>query len=179
MPAIERSFADHPPSGLYLDTNITIDYLVANRPHHARCVDFLDRARDLALTTVYLSPLSWAEFTHANRKESFRSALPEELQVELRVRDWQDPRVRGVYIDFFLALFRRLIEHFPWAEIPLTSSIRTAAIELIKRYNLGTQDALHVASAFGAGVHDFASFDEGYRRVDDLILWNDLIYVKS
>ncbi len=44
------------------------------------------------------------------------------------------------------------------------------------RWNLQATDALHLACAEEAGVMDFASFDRGFRRVDQLILWNDRIY---
>lgn len=176
MPALERSFADPLPSQLYLDTNVIIDYLIDNRPFHVRCIPFLERVRQSGLTTIYLSSLSWTEFVHAIRKESFRTSLPPELQDQLSVARWQDSRVRGEYLDFFLSLFQRLIDHFDWAEVPVTSTIRRRAVDLIKQFNLGTQDAIHVASAFEADVVDLASFDEGYRRVDGLVLWNDLIH---
>ncbi|MGH2586380.1 MAG: PIN domain-containing protein, partial [Dehalococcoidia bacterium] len=76
-------------------------------------------------------------------------------------------------------LFQRLIDHFDWAEVPVTSTVRARSVNLIKQFNLGTQDAIHVASAFESGVFDFASFDEGYRRVDGLVLWNDLIHTTT
>jgi predicted nucleic acid-binding protein len=43
-------------------------------------------------------------------------------------------------------------------------------------YNLGAQNAVHLAGARIAGVHDFASFDRMFRRVDGLNLWNDRIF---
>lgn len=176
MPAVERSFFDPSPDRLYLDTNIIIDYLVRNRPFHGRCVPFLDKVRRRGRTTIFLSSLSWTEFVHVIRKETFRRDLPDELQQQLSVSQWQDPSVRERYIDFFLALFQRLIDHFDWAEVPVTSTVRARSVALIKQFNLDTQDAIHVASAFESGVLDLASFDEAYRRVDGLVLWNDLIY---
>jgi predicted nucleic acid-binding protein len=176
VPAAERSFSDPPPDRLYLDTNIVIDYLISNRPFHARCVAFLDSIRRRGRTTIFLSSISWTEFVHVIRKDTFRSVLPDELQERLSVGRWQDSSIREQYIDFFLALFQRLIDHFDWAEVPVTSTVRARAVTLIKQFNLGTQDAIHVASAFETGVLDLASFDEGYRRVDGLVLWNDHIY---
>jgi predicted nucleic acid-binding protein len=46
----------------------------------------------------------------------------------------------------------------------------------VARSNVGSQDAAHLASAAEVEVRDFASPDEAYRRVDGLILWNDLIH---
>ena len=57
MAAAERRFSDPPPSRIYLDTDIPINYLISSQPHHERCTTFLDRlARDgLRFTSFYVS----------------------------------------------------------------------------------------------------------------------------
>ena len=69
-----------------------------------------------------------------------------------------------------------LLAEFLWYEAPLTATVREAALQYMIEYNLGAQDAVHLASALLSGVRDFASFDRRFRRVDGLYLWNDLAF---
>jgi predicted nucleic acid-binding protein len=94
----------------------------------------------------------------------------------LRVDRWQEPLVRQAYVQAFVNGLNALLAQFSWVEIDLIPQIRTTALQLVAQYNLGGQDAVHLASATWAGVLDVASFDEGFRRVDGLSLWNDRIY---
>ncbi|MDP8921936.1 MAG: PIN domain-containing protein [Chloroflexota bacterium] len=75
-----------------------------------------------------------------------------------------------------LGWFERLLNQFEWNEVFVTDEIRAATVRAMTRHRLSSQDACHLACAEQEGVRDFASFDEAYRRVDDLILWNDLIH---
>ena len=67
----------------------------------------------------------------------------------------------------------KFLENFEWAEIELTRDVRLVALELLDQYNIGAQDAVHLASASLANVRDLASFDRAFRQVDWLNLWND------
>jgi predicted nucleic acid-binding protein len=49
-------------------------------------------------------------------------------------------------------------------------------VQLIKRYNLGAHDAAHLASARLNGIGNLVSFDRGWRRVEELDLWNNVIF---
>ena len=75
-----------------------------------------------------------------------------------------------------LGVFETLLAAFTWYEIPVTTVEREQACALVTQYNLGGQDAIHLACAATEGINDFASLDKDYRRVDDLILWNDRIH---
>ena len=50
------------------------------------------------------------------------------------------------------------------------------SVQLIKRYNLGAHDAAHLASARLNGIGNLVSFDRGWRRVEELDLWNNVIF---
>ncbi len=69
-----------------------------------------------------------------------------------------------------------MLTPFVWYEVSVTPDVRRRALQHMMRWNLQATDALHLACAEEAGVMDFASFDRGFRRVDQLILWNDRIY---
>ncbi len=84
--------------------------------------------------------------------------------------------MRQRYLTALLGRFEALLNQFGWAEVGITSAVRRRALQYIGQYNLQSQDAMHLACAAEAGVSDLASFDQGFRRVDSLQLWNDRIY---
>lgn len=175
MPAIERSFQESLPRQLFVDADFLIAALTQTEVHHQRSTLLLQRALAHA-TELYLSSLTWLEFASAVAKERFRTGLPEEVQRGLNLSRWQQRSVRRRYLEFLLQRLRDTLDQFQWFEVSLTPEIRTLAIENIMQFNLRPHDAVVHASATWAGVTDLASFDEAFRRVDGLILWNDLIH---
>jgi hypothetical protein len=75
-----------------------------------------------------------------------------------------------------LLIIETLLADFEWYEIPVTPATRAAACKLVVEYNLGGQDAIHLACAAEEGVDNIASLDKDFRRVNGLVLWNDQIY---
>lgn len=116
------------------------------------------------------------EYAHTVTRDDFRNRLGQALRQHFQLDQWQDPGVRYKYLQAMLADFEALLAQFEWTEIFLEDTIRAEAISVMARYNLGSQDAIHLASAFSEGVRDFASLDRRFRRVDHIFLWNDLIY---
>jgi predicted nucleic acid-binding protein len=175
VPATERSFATDPlgPS-LSPDTDFIINYLFATEPYHQRCVAFALRLFE-AGTEIYVSSLAWMEFAYVIARQDFRSRLPSEVAQQFQLERWQRQRVRRAYLDAQLSLFQQFLDQFTWVEVPLTSDVRTTALDIVKELNLDPHDAVHLASATLNGVLDLASLDRAYRRVDGLSLWNDRI----
>jgi predicted nucleic acid-binding protein len=176
MPASERSFLDSPPDRLYCDTDFLIAFLVEREPHHVRARTLLNRAGEQG-TTLYLSSLSWIEFANVIIKERFRIQLPVDQQRRLHLHRWQDARVRRVYVETMVSSFDAALAQFVWDEVALTPDVKRQAISYIADYSIGPNDAVHLASAWKARCFDVASFDAGFRRVDNLTLWNDLIHL--
>jgi predicted nucleic acid-binding protein len=176
VPAFEHAFLSPPPQRLYIDTDIVTAYLVDTQEHHRRCQAFLERLYQFGQTTLYLSSLLWIEFTHVIRRVDFRNSLAADLRASLHLNEWERPLVRQKYLRTLVRSLEDLLEHFAWVEIPLTPDIRAAALEYISEYNLGSQDAVHLASATSAAVLEFASLDRSFRRIEGLSLWNDRIH---
>ena len=126
-------------------------------------------------TALVVSSLLWTEFAHSICKEGFRLALEaREAQAVAPIR-WQRLIVRQRYLRRYVAELDGILAQFNWIEVPLDETIRRSAVDLMARHALGSQDAVHVATAFAAGTPDLASFDAAYRRVDGLALWNDRV----
>jgi predicted nucleic acid-binding protein len=177
VPATEHAFVEPLPARLYVDTNLIIDYFVNTNPHHGRVVAFVDRLARNGLTALYISPLTWFEFAHTIRRQDFRDKLPPGWWQQYRLHRWEDPRIRQQYLEDWYGLFEGLLAQFGWSEVVITPAVRVRALGYVSTYNLKPQDAAHLACAFEEGVADLASFDEGFRRVDSLHLWNDKIHM--
>jgi predicted nucleic acid-binding protein len=173
VPATERAFTGLPPQQLYVDTDFILNYLLATQPHHTRVVPFILRLAEQGLTTLHISALSWIELAHVVRRQAFRDALPSEWQQNAQLAQWERPAVREQYFADWVALVRRLLAQFAWNEVAVTPEVSLRAIQHVATYNLGPQDAVHLACAEEAGVMDLASFDARFRRVDKLYLWHD------
>lgn len=162
------------------DTNVCLDYLIDSRPRYALAVRLFQHLDACQLTTLYVSPLSWTEFAHVIRTQQFRDGLSPAWQQRYGLARWaQAPAVRRRYLAALLGQLEALLDQIGWAEIAITSDVRRRALQYVSQYNLQSQDAVHLACAAEAGVVDLASFDEGFRRVDNLYLWNDRIYSPS
>ncbi len=176
MPATERAFNEPLPARLYIDTNDLLDYFVTSSPNHARVERFIFRLGAHRVTMLYLSSISWLEFVNAIRRQNFRDALPVDWRQRYQLDRWQDLVVRRRYFAAWLGLLEDLISRFERNEVAVTPEVRTRAIGYVSTYNLKPQDAAHLACAHESGVVDLASFDEDFRRVGGLNLWNDKIY---
>jgi predicted nucleic acid-binding protein len=153
--ATERAFRELPPVHLYLDTDILIAYLVSSDPNHLRAETFLLRLLEHGWTTVYVSPLSWTEYLHIVTMERVRATLPPPLHRAFRLSEWQQPSVRQTFMQTMLGLLDRLLDQFPAADISITRDTRRLATDYMIRYNLKSQDAMHLACATLAGYENW------------------------
>lgn len=178
MSATERSFDEPPPDRLYIDTDFLISCLTDAQPHYPRCISFLEALARHG-TEIYVSALTWLEFAYVVSKERFRLELSTEMQAEYALHHWQRREVRGRYIADMIGRARALLAPFEWAQVPITGDVQRRAQDYMIAYGLHPQDAAHVAAAELAGVSDIATLDRGFRKVDDITLWNDLIHTST
>ena len=92
------------------------------------------------------------------------------------VTGWDAPDVRHAYLRFVRDKFEDLLSPFTWNEVALSPDVQMQALLDMAVYNLDAQDAVHLASMRLAGVTALASYDERFRRVERLHLWNDLLH---
>ena len=171
MPASSHALTDYPPTQLYLDTNMFLAHLVRTHPHHQAAADFLVHLATCGVTTLFISSLSWIEFTHVVTSQRWRDGLPAAIQQQYRLQRWHQAPIRQTYLQAMLAHFQALLASFAWDEIALTVDIRIAALKAVQAYDLDTHDAVHWASAQEAGVPNLASFDQDFGRITGLHLW--------
>jgi predicted nucleic acid-binding protein len=170
VPATRHAFTEFPPRSLYLDTNFVLAHLVSTYDYHPAAVRFLAALAASAITTLYVSALSWIEFAHVVCASDFRANLPTRVQQRFQLVDWHQPESRDDYLDVWLAGMTGLLAPFPWYEIGVTD-VRVHALQLMTAFNLDGLDATHIACAQAVGVSDIVSFDRDFRRVDGLHLW--------
>jgi predicted nucleic acid-binding protein len=173
MPASERSFHGPLPLLMYLDTDFLLSLIFDDQPHHQQSQLFAERMVQANGTALVLSSLLWTEFAHTLARENFRLRLSGDLAREVAPKRWVLRHVRESYIQRYLNALDQVLTQFSFVEVPLDAAIRRAALALMARHALGSQDSVHVATAFAAGTRDLVSFDATYRRVDGLLLWND------
>lgn len=116
------------------------------------------------------------EYLHLVMRERFRQQLDAETREQFAFDRWQEPLVRQRYLQMAAGVLEAFLEQFPLVEIPLGVEVRRLAAEHLAQYNLGTHDAVHLASAQHVGVLDLASLGRGFRRVNGLLLWNNKIF---
>jgi predicted nucleic acid-binding protein len=131
VPATERAFTELPPSRLYLDTNIYLDYLIASRPHHQPALRLFQHLTAHGLTTLYLSSLSWIEFTHVATSQRFGDGLSPQWQRQYRLADWQQPMVRQAYLRVLLGRLQALLDQFGWSEVAVNMDVRIRALQYV------------------------------------------------
>jgi len=175
VPAIERAFTEPVPAEIYVDTDLLIAFVTRSDPHYQRARTLFRRLAETG-TVLYLSSLSWIEFAHVVSRERFRQRLTAAERRQYGLDRWESSETRQAYLGALSGAVQGMLDYFRWEEIPLNTDVRVLALDYMARYALGRHDAAHLASATYAQVSDLASFDEAFRRVDGLALWNDGIY---
>ncbi len=80
--------------------------------------------------------------------------------------------MRERWLDAGVQRFNDLMGRFDRVtEIPFGRTIWQASLAVMAQQRLRSHDAIHVATARTAGVRDFATLDDHFRRVPDLRLW--------
>jgi predicted nucleic acid-binding protein len=142
-------------------------------------VQFLANIQRRINTTVYVSSILWPEFVHTICREDFRAILAEAYRDQYQLDRWaDDPAVRRRYVLSHVAALDGMLSQVNKVEVGINAVVRQRAVALMVQFNLGSQDAIHLASAYVAGVRDLASFDRHFRRVDGLHLWNDKLFAE-
>jgi predicted nucleic acid-binding protein len=146
------------PDPIALDTSFVVDALAATQPLHAACSALLRRIDESGVTVV-TSDLLVVELAEA----TFKNALKERWG-----RKWLTHRTDGrsrrsctQQLNHTIARYNDLlssIDHFP---VPL-GDVTGAARVLMSNYGLASYDAIHAATAIGAGAKAIVTLDTGF-----------------
>jgi predicted nucleic acid-binding protein len=156
---------------VYLDTSVFVATIVPAVPHHSACVAFCDSLAG-GSAKVITSDLMRIEFVQSWFRLPSMSYLDAQTRRDYRMSAWdRNVAVRERWMAEGVARMEALLARFhTTAELPLTLAIWRASVDIMARHRLRSYDAVHVATALLAGVQDFATVDDDFRRVPTLRL---------
>ena len=166
------SVAGSAPAAIYLDTSVVVASTIDGIAGSEACAAFCDRLVD-ASSHVFFSQILRLELSQVLAR------LPKDNQVPLAVRhayrlDRWDSRVdvRTRWLTDAAQRFEDLLARFAdLSEIAFDPTIWRASLDVMAHFRLRSHDAVHIATARAAGVRDFATLDDDFRRVPDLRVW--------
>ena len=148
-----------PPEAMLLDTSVVVEALLPSEANHRACAGFLKRIVESQCTVIF-NELLETELCEA----LFRLALKER-----HGRNWRaaryDGRVRaraGRLLDDGMGAWRELLDSsFSSVRVQL-SEVNGDVPELMRKFGLGSYDAVHAATFMAAGLPHIATLDHGF-----------------
>jgi predicted nucleic acid-binding protein len=87
------------------------------------------------------------------------------------LKNWWDQTIRKAWLEHCWSLLNEYLESLPVVvELPITRSEIDFAVELMARFALRSQDAIHLATALHYQIPVFWTCDEHFRRVNDIFV---------
>jgi predicted nucleic acid-binding protein len=122
---------------------------------------------------IYFSFLLRIELAQALRNLVTRNQLPVDTRQRFQLDQWQtNVLIRQRWFVDGIRQFEALLGLFSeWYEIEADIRIWRRSLEIMALHQLRAHDAIHVATSLKAGVRDFATCGDHFRRVDELNLW--------
>jgi predicted nucleic acid-binding protein len=124
--------------------------------------------------TVVFSQLLRVELLQAVRQTgTVDGALPGKIRRAHRLQRWGlEIDVRRRWLQHGIDEFDALLPEFrEVVEIPITRATWIRSAELMARFQIDSDDALHAATAIQYGAADFATLDADFSRVSELTTW--------
>ena len=172
MPAQERLFEQSPPKIILLDTSFVVAALVAGENEHDECLSFSEKLLTAGTVVLYSSILR-AEYLNAWRTLIHKGYLPSEPSPQIRMEMGSLPGDRRHWLRIADRLLYQFLSNFYRREVRLNRRVMNSIVDLMGKYNLKSYDAIHLASAADVGCRELVSFDDHFRRVDGIGLWNN------
>jgi predicted nucleic acid-binding protein len=155
-------------SDVYLDTDVLVNLAYTELPNSAACFQacqFLAESGSI----VYLSVLSHTEFAQAFRILATRQHVAPHLIDEFDLRSWSKREVRERWLGYWYAEFQSIVASFPEAvHLPVGRAIVQQSVDVMARYALRSQDAIHLATALHYEIPVFWTCDKHFQRVDGI-----------
>jgi predicted nucleic acid-binding protein len=163
---------DAVPGAAYLDTSVVVAAIIDGHVHQPRSVAFCARLI-AAGSDVNTSEILRLELSQALAQLPHDPGLSTDLRRAYRLRRWATSvEVRQRWLTAGVRRVSGLMSQFAHVtEVPFDRTIWEVSLGIMAQLQLRSHDAIHVATARGIGVRDFATLDGHFRRVPDLRLW--------
>jgi len=147
-----------PPQDLVVDTSFVVDALISAQPNHVICHRFVERLAAVG-ATLYFNRLLETELVEV----AFRLALKERFGKEWmrRRHDGRSRKRVGRLMGQVQAAWEETLASFSFVRVEL-HEVTDAMPEMMRRYGLGSHDAIHAATSLYAGVPRIATLDTGF-----------------
>ncbi len=163
-PALRGVFAfDDPgwtaPARLVVDTSVVVEAIVPNTPTHDVCVALFQALSDAGTIVIYNGLL-----TTELAETLFRLALIDRWGRKQWRRARYDGRARrraGRLLSAGLGAWQDILDNVNSSQVD-HAEVADKVFELMRRYGLGSYDAIHAATALKENVFDIATLDHGF-----------------
>jgi predicted nucleic acid-binding protein len=163
------------PKDIYVDTSVIASAMIGGVAHHRSCARFCDQlvADDCR---VYFSQLLRLEIVQTLQNFAARNKggqLPESVRQQHSIDQWSTSfEVRWRWLLYGLSRLNGVLDRFAeYVELPIRPSLWNDSIEIMARWQLGSNDALHISTAQAYGIRYFATTDRGFRDVLAPMIW--------
>lgn len=170
MPADRRTFADALESVIYVDATFAIAFLEQTDTYHAECQAFQQRLI-VEGTVAAASELVHDEYAFHVLKATLVAEGKKRGMHWLDVKRTQ-PAIMTAVISSLETKMTQLDDFT--ISLPLTSTVRVRALQLMRDFALLPTDAYHIATALDAGVTCFATLDRDFLAVDGITVYTCL-----
>lgn len=161
------------PDDIYLDSSLVAAAIVPGIAHSQAAAQFCERLAQQG-GRVYFSLILRLELAQVFRNLATRGdGLPLGMRQQYRLDRWgADPRVRAQWLAFGLRQFDAFLQQFDEVyELPFTLDIWLDSVRAMGAHGLGSQDAVHLATARVHGLHEFATIDGDFTSISDPHIW--------
>lgn len=176
LPTHLKKFTDTPlPEVIYFDTSFVIKCLISGQNHSFHCRRFLKRLIENQSIVVF-SNLLRAELWNARLVIVFQD-LEKTKYIKFNECCRKYPAASRDYFSEFSGinkLFDELLQNFKeWVQSSVNDKVTDTALSLMKKYNLLSYDAIHIATMLDWGIRDIVAFDSHIEDITELNIWTN------
>ena len=150
-----------------MDTSFVVEALIPAQPMHAVCAAYLERITETE-ATVYFNRLLEAELLEAVFKADLRRRHGANKWQKMR-HDGRARRPAARLMRDIIVAWNSALHALNSIVIELHEAVPTIP-DLMSDYGLGSNDAVHTATALRAGVTALVTLDAGFGAVPEAML---------
>jgi predicted nucleic acid-binding protein len=153
---------------VYLDTDVLVNCVYPDMPDAGASQRAVQLLRETQ-SRVFLSAITAMEYAQAFRSLATRGTASRAVILEFELGRWNEASIRHRWMTFWRDELERFRRSLPdCVELPITPEINHQSFDLVARYALRSQDAVHLATALHYEIPVFWTCDDHFSRVDEL-----------